>query len=328
MTDSTKTTDSADEKTAKRPGFFKRLRARLNKGDSWLTYDLANLLPGGKIDDDTIEELETRLLTADVGVDVTESIVGTLHKKVQRKELDDVQALIGALRESLVATLAPCQQPLEIPDDVRPFMILMVGVNGAGKTTTIGKLAQRFQDQGLKVMLAAGDTFRAAAVEQLQIWGKRHDVPVVAQQTGADPAAVVYDAFEAARARGVDVLIADTAGRLHTQGNLMEELKKIKRVVGKLDDSAPHEILLVLDAGIGQNALAQARQFNDAVGLTGLTVTKLDGSAKGGVVLALAGQMGLPIRFIGVGEQAADLGVFDAGDYADALLKTDSADAG
>ena len=214
MTDSTKTTDSADEKTAKRPGFFKRLRARLNKGDSWLTYDLANLLPGGKIDDDTIEELETRLLTADVGVDVTESIVGTLHKKVQRKELDDVQALIGALRESLVATLAPCQQPLEIPDDVRPFMILMVGVNGAGKTTTIGKLAQRFQDQGLKVMLAAGDTFRAAAVEQLQIWGKRHDVPVVAQQTGADPAAVVYDAFEAARARSRAIGSESSNGRI------------------------------------------------------------------------------------------------------------------
>ncbi|MEL7447792.1 MAG: signal recognition particle-docking protein FtsY [Pseudomonadota bacterium] len=317
------------DKSAEKPkgGFIKRLRARLNKGDSWLTYDLANLVPGGKIDEDLLEELETRLLSADVGVDATERIMSSLNSKVARKELADADALLNALKGSLTEILQPCEQPLPAPDTEGPWMLLMIGVNGAGKTTTIGKLAQNFRAQGKSVLLAAGDTFRAAAIEQLQTWGERNNVPVIAQAPGADPAAVIFDALEAARARNIDVVIADTAGRLHTQGNLMEELKKIKRVVGKIDATAPHEVMLVLDAGIGQNALNQARQFNDAVGVTGLTVTKLDGTAKGGVVVALAQDLGLPIRFIGVGETADDLGTFRAADYADALLKGNSGDA-
>ena len=309
-----------DAAKAKKPGFFKRLRQRLNRGDSWLTYDLANLVPGGQIDEEVVEELETRLLLADVGVDATEEIIDGLNKQLARKELKDAEAVLRALREAMLGVLEPVTEPLVIPDSPRPFMILMVGVNGAGKTTTIGKLARRYQDEGLKVMLAAGDTFRAAAIEQLQAWGERNNVPVIAQQTGADPAAAVYDAMEAAKARGIDVLIADTAGRLHSQDNLMEELKKIKRVVKKLDETAPHETMLVLDAGLGQNGAAQTEQFHAAIQLTGLTVTKLDGTAKGGILLALAKRFGIPIRFIGVGETAEDLGVFSAEDYVNAVL--------
>jgi len=309
--------ESADE--PKPESFFQRLRKKINRGPI-LSYDLANLLPGRKIDAALLEEIETRLLMGDVGVDATEALMSDLHRKVARKELDDIDALFAALRAGMLEILKPCEQPLVIPDGVKPFMILAVGVNGTGKTTTIGKLARRYRDEGRKVMLAAGDTFRAAAIEQLQVWGERNGVPVIAQASGADPAAVVYDAYDAARARGIDVLIADTAGRLQTQGALMEELKKVKRVVRKLDESLPHETLLVLDAGTGQNAIAQAEQFHAALGLTGLALTKLDGTAKGGVVLAIARRMKLPIRYIGVGEQAEDLGVFDAEQFVTALL--------
>jgi fused signal recognition particle receptor len=299
--------------------FFQRLRKKINRGPI-LSYDLANLLPGRKIDAALLEEIETRLLLADVGVDATESLMSDLHRKVARNELGDIDALFAALRAGMLEILQPCEQPLQIPDDIRPFMILAVGVNGSGKTTTIGKLARRFRDEKRSVMLAAGDTFRAAAIEQLKVWGERNDVPVIAQASGADPAAVAYDAYDAARARKVDVLIVDTAGRLHTQGGLMDELKKVQRVVRKLDASAPHETLLVLDGGTGQNAIAQAEQFHAAVGLTGLVITKLDGTAKGGVVLAIARRMRLPIRYIGVGEQAEDLGVFNAAQFVTALL--------
>ncbi len=316
--------DSAAGPEGKRPGFFKRLRQRLNKGDSWLTYDLANLVPGGKIDDELLEELETRLLMGDVGVDATEEVMAGLNRQLARKDLADADAVISALTGAMTSILEPVSEPLIIPASPRPFVMLMVGVNGAGKTTTIGKLANRFLQQDLTVMLAAGDTFRAAAVEQLQAWGERNGVPVIAQQTGADPAAVVFDALQAARAREIDVLIADTAGRLQSQVNLMEELKKIKRVMQKLDPSAPHEVMLVLDAGIGQNAVAQTAQFHEAVTVTGLTITKLDGTAKGGILLALAKKFGIPIRFIGIGEQADDLGPFDARAFVAALLSTDS----
>ena len=307
----------------KKEGFFRRLRKRLNQGDSWLTYDLAHLLPGGKPDEAFLEEMESRLLTSDVGVEATSKIMDSLDKKLWRDELRDVKAVFGTMREGMLEILEPCEAPLVIPDGQRPYMILMVGVNGAGKTTTIGKLAKRFKDQGLNVMLAAGDTFRAAAVEQLQSWGERNDVPVVAQQTGADPAAVMYDALEAARARGIDVLIGDTAGRLHTQDNLMDELKKVKRVVTKLDPDAPHETLLVLDASLGQNALVQALRFHESIGLTGLAMTKLDGSAKGGILLAVAERLGIPIRYLGIGEAAEDLDEFRAAPFVDALLHGD-----
>ncbi len=316
-------TEAAAAATAERPGFFQRLRQKINRGESWLTYDLANLLPGGKVDESVLEELETRLITADVGVETTEQVIAGLRRKVAGKELANLNALLAALRESIIDILTPSARPLVIDPAARPFVILMVGVNGAGKTTTIGKLARRLGDDGFKVMLAAGDTFRAAAVEQLQVWGERNKVPVVAQSAGADPAAVVFDALQSARARGTDVLIADTAGRLHTQSNLMEELKKVKRVLGRLDAAAPQEILLVLDAGQGQNALQQARLFNEALGVTGIVLTKLDGTAKGGIVLAVASQLGLPIRFIGIGESAEDFDVFDAAAFADALLKAD-----
>lgn len=304
----------------KRKGFFRRLRERLNKGDSWLTYDLAHLLPGGKGGEEFIEEMETRLLTGDVGVDATAQIVERLEKKLWRDELGDSRAVLATMRTSMLEILGPCEQPLVIPDDVRPYVVLVVGVNGSGKTTTIGKIAHRLKSDGLSVMLAAGDTFRAAAVEQLQTWGQRNNVPVVAQGTGADPAAVAYDAFEAARARGIDVLLADTAGRLHTQENLMDELRKVKRVLGRLDPAAPHEVLLVLDGGSGQNALLQARRFNEAIGLTGVAITKLDGTAKGGVVLAIARELALPVRFIGIGESIEDLAPFEAEPFIDALL--------
>ncbi len=311
----------------RRQGLFRRLRERLNRGDSWLTYDLANLVPGGRIDDDTLDELETRLVMADVGVETSTAIIDSLRKRLARKELKDVDALMRGLRQAMIDILEPVALPLEIPDSPRPWVLLMVGVNGAGKTTSIGKLARRFRDDGLGVLLAAGDTFRAAAVEQLEAWGERNGVPVVAQQTGADPAAVVFDAWTAARARGVDVLIADTAGRLQSQSGLMDELSKIARVLGRQDESAPHEVMLVLDAGLGQNAISQAEKFSSAVKVTGITVTKLDGSAKGGVVLAIASRLGIPIRYIGVGEGADDLQPFDAAAFVDALLDLPAAEA-
>ena len=308
------------EKPAERQGFIKRLRARINRGDSWLTYDLANLAPGGKIDEDALDELESLLIMADVGIDTTTRIIEDLQKSLARKELKDVESLRSGLRRSLVDILTPVEQPLDIDPQHSPFVILMVGVNGAGKTTTIGKLARRFRDQGMSVMLAAGDTFRAAAVEQLQAWGQRNDVPVIAQQSGADPAAVIFDAWEAARARGIDVLLADTAGRLQNQQGLMDELAKIRRVIARRDETAPHEIMLVLDASQGQNALVQAQKFHDALGLTGITVTKLDGSAKGGILLAIADTLHVPVRFIGIGESAEDMQPFAAEEFVDALL--------
>lgn len=311
----------AAEESAEKESFFKRLRAKLNRGDSWLTYDLANLIPGGRIDEHVLDELETRLISGDVGVETTERILGGLRKKVQRKELGDLNALLDALRTSLLDIVRPSARPLTIDRTVTPFAILVVGVNGAGKTTTIGKLARALKDEELKVLLAAGDTFRAAAVEQLQIWGQRNDVTVIAQATGADPAAVAFDAMQAAQARKIDVLLADTAGRLHTQSNLMDELKKVKRVMGRVDPKAPHEVLLVLDASQGQNALQQARLFNDALGVTGVVLTKLDGTAKGGIVFAIASELKLPIRYIGVGESAEDFAEFDAESFVDALLK-------
>jgi len=309
--------------TGEKPdGFVRRLRARLNRGNSWLTYDLANLLPAGHIDDATLEELETRLVSADVGLETSSVILDGLRGKVARRELGDINALLAALKTSMLAILAPVGRPLSIDRTKRPFVILVVGVNGSGKTTTIGKLARRLRDDGFKVMLAAGDTFRAAAIEQLEIWGDRNDVPVIAQAAGADPAAVIFDAMQAAQARGADVLIADTAGRLHTQSNLMDELRKVRRVLGRLDAGAPHEVLLVLDASQGQNALAQARQFHEALGVTGIVLTKLDGTAKGGIVLAIADRLRIPIRFLGVGEDAQDFDEFDPGSFVDAVLET------
>ena len=307
----------------KKTGFVKKLRARLNRGDSWLTYDLANLAPGGKIDEGVLEYLEAELVMADVGVDATDEIIGALRKRLGRKELKDIGALRDGLRETLVDILSPVAVPLEIENQEGPFVILMVGVNGAGKTTTIGKLAKRLQDEGRTVMLAAGDTFRAAAIEQLQAWGEQNDVSVIAQRTGADPAAVIFDAYEAARSRGIDILLADTAGRLQNQQGLMDELTKIKRVLTRQGDGAPHETMLVLDASQGQNALAQAEKFNAALGLTGITVTKLDGSAKGGILLAIANKLGVPVRFIGIGESAIDMQPFDAADYVCALLSNE-----
>jgi len=308
----------------KKQGFVGRLRARLNRGDSWLSYDLANLAPGGKIDADVLDNLEAELVMADVGVDATERIITGLQKRLARKELKDVNSLRLGLRRALIDILTPVARPLAIPAQEEPFVILMVGVNGAGKTTTIGKLARRLQDEGHSVMLAAGDTFRAAAIEQLQAWGERNDVPVVAQQTGADPAAVIYDAYQAARSRHIDVLLADTAGRLQNQQGLMDELAKIKRVLMRHDEKAPQEIMLVLDASQGQNAMVQAQKFHAALGLTGITVTKLDGSAKGGILLAIADKLGLPVRFIGIGESAEDMQPFDAADYVDALLSKEN----
>jgi len=308
--------------TAADGGFFARLRARVGRGASWV----ADLLPGRRIDAALLEELETRLLEADVGVEATDDILSELRGRVARSELADARALEAALADSLVAILKPVQVPLAVDRAAKPFVILVVGVNGSGKTTTIGKLARRLKDDGLSVMLAAGDTFRAAAVEQLAAWAERNAVPIVAQATGADPAAVVFDALQSARARGIDVLIADTAGRLHTQSHLMDELAKIVRVIRRLDGQAPHEVLLVLDASLGQNAVRQAEQFNRAIGVTGLAVTKLDGTAKGGVVVAIARRFGLPIRFVGVGEQAADFGIFDARAYVEGLLRPAAAD--
>jgi fused signal recognition particle receptor len=314
--------DKPEERQARDgPGFFKRLRARLNRGNSWLTYDLADLFRGRKIDAEALDELETRLLSADVGVEATEHILSGLQKRVARNELADVAALITALRTAITEILAPCAKPLVIDDERTPFVILVVGVNGSGKTTTIGKLARRLSEENREVMLAAGDTFRAAAMEQLNVWAERSGATFVAQQAGADPGAVVFDAMQSAKSKGTDVLLADTAGRLHSQSHLMEELKKVKRVIQRVDPTAPHEVLLVLDANQGQNALSQAVQFNEAVGVTGLVLTKLDGTAKGGIVVAIARKLGLPIRFIGIGEQPEDFGEFDAEAFATALVQ-------
>ena len=309
------------------PGFFARLKTQLARTSQGMTEGLVSLVLGKKqIDAEVLEDLETRLLSADVGVDVTRTIITNLTARVARQQLGDADALFAALRENMLAILNPSSQPLIVPrDHRRPFVILMVGINGAGKTTTTGKLAKRLQGQGHSVMLAAGDTFRAAAVEQLQVWGERNNITVIAQRPhsqggNADPASVAYDAVQAAQARGLNVLVVDTAGRLHTQTNLMEELKKVKRVITKLDPTAPHEIMLVVDASIGQNALNQAQQFHEAVGLTGITLTKLDGTAKGGIIFAIAQKTGLPIRYIGVGEGIDDLREFNAAEFVDALL--------
>ncbi len=306
-------------------GVLRRLKERLWRTREGLGKGLAQLLRGRKtVDEELLEEIESLLLTADVGVEAASAIIDDLNERARNHRLADAQAVYQALRDDMLSLLQPCEQPLAIGAGEAPFVILMVGVNGSGKTTTSGKLAKRFKDAGYSVMFAAGDTFRAAAVEQLTAWGERNDIPVVTQAHAADPASVVYDAMQSAKARKVDVLIADTAGRLHTQKNLMEELKKIKRVVAKLDASAPQEVMLVLDAGIGQNAVAQAQQFHEAVGVTGLAVTKLDGTAKGGVLLAIAKKMGIPIRFIGLGEGIEDLREFSANEFIDALIDEES----
>jgi fused signal recognition particle receptor len=304
-------------------GFFSRLKRGLGRTSDGLIAGLGSLFLGAKeIDEDLLEELESRLLMADVGVDATVDIIKSLTQRVSRKELTRPDALEAALKEELLALLKPCQVPLDVTS-AKPFVILMVGINGVGKTTTIGKLARRYNAQGHSVMLAVGDTFRAAAVEQLQVWGERNEVPVIAQHTGADSASVIFDAVQAAQARSVDVLLADTAGRLHNKEHLMDELVKVVRVMGKLDSAAPHEVLLVLDAGTGQNALAQASEFQKVVGVTGICLTKLDGTAKGGVIFAIAKKLGLPIRYIGVGETAEDLRPFDAEEFIDALFTGD-----
>ena len=312
------TADDGDEGGS----FWTRMKQGLGKTRKGLGKGLADLLVGAKeIDDEIFEEIETQLLVADVGVEATDVIIEALTGQVSREELVDADALYESLQNELRKLLVPVDQPLKIDADKKPYVILMVGVNGVGKTTTIGKLACRFKAEGKNVMLAAGDTFRAAAVEQLQVWGERNDIPVVAQHTGADSASVVYDAVQAAQSRGADVLIADTAGRLHTRGNLMEELTKVTRVMKKLIPDAPHEVLLVLDAGTGQNAIQQAEQFRDAAGVTGLALTKLDGTAKGGILFALAKRTGLPIRFIGVGERLEDLRPFHAEEFVQALFE-------
>ncbi len=301
-------------------GFFGRLRARLNRGTASLARDLRTLVRGRAIDAALLEQLEERLLSADVGITATSEILEQLKQRVARHELDDAESLLAALRTQLRELLSRCEQPLKIDRSHQPYVVLIVGVNGSGKTTSIGKLATQLHGQGLSVMLAAGDTFRAAAIEQLDVWAQRSGAQFSAQQTGADPGAVLFDALQAARARKIDVLLADTAGRLHSQSHLMDELRKLRRVLARVDATAPHEVLLVLDANQGQNALAQAEQFHAAVGVTGLVITKLDGTARGGIVVAIARKLGLPIRFLGLGEQAGDFGPFDAAAFAAALV--------
>ncbi|RQN43048.1 signal recognition particle-docking protein FtsY [Enterobacter sp. 301B] len=300
-------------------GFFARLKRSLLKTKENLGSGFISLFRGKKIDDDLFEELEEQLLIADVGVETTRKIIANLTEGANRKQLRDAEALYGLLKDEMGEILAKVDEPLNIEGKM-PFVILMVGVNGVGKTTTIGKLARQFEQQGKSVMLAAGDTFRAAAVEQLQVWGQRNKIPVIAQHTGADSASVIFDAIQAAKSRNVDVLIADTAGRLQNKSHLMEELKKIVRVMKKLDEDAPHEIMLTIDASTGQNAISQAKLFNEAVGLTGITLTKLDGTAKGGVIFSVADQFGIPIRYIGVGERIEDLRPFKADDFIEALF--------
>lgn len=316
--------ESAQDESGK-SSFFSRLKAGLGRTRSGFTDGLGSLLLGKKeIDDELLEEIETRLLTADVGMSATTTIIDELSQRLKRKDLGDPDVLYQTLKEVLLEQLAVCDKPLEIPANLnKPFVILMVGVNGVGKTTTIGKLAKRFQNEGYSVMLAAGDTFRAAAVEQLAVWGERNDVPVVAQHTGADSASVIFDAYQSALAKKVDVLIADTAGRLHNKDNLMQELAKVVRVLKKLDEDIPQEIMLVLDATTGQNALSQAEHFSSAVQVSGLSLSKLDGTAKGGMVFAIAKQLGLPLRFIGIGEKLDDLRPFNALDFVEALFSED-----
>ncbi|MCE9971102.1 signal recognition particle-docking protein FtsY, partial [Aeromonas salmonicida] len=312
--------DDDTQDKPQREGFFARLKRSLVRTKENIGSGFFGLFSGKKIDDDLFEELETQLLTADLGVDTTRRIIDDLVQHADRKQLKDAEALYGLLKQDMGAMLAQVEQPLVIDTSKKPYVILMVGVNGVGKTTTIGKLAKQFQAEGKSVMLAAGDTFRAAAVEQLQVWGQRNNIPVIAQHTGADSASVIYDAIEAARSRGADVLIADTAGRLQNKSNLMEELKKVVRVMKKLDEEAPHEIMLTLDAGTGQNALSQAKLFSEAVGLDGIVLTKLDGTAKGGVIFAVADKFQIPIRYIGVGEGIDDLRPFVANDFIEALF--------
>ena len=312
--------DRAVEQQKPTESFFVRLKRSLARTKANIGAGFFGLFKGKQIDDELFEELEEQLLIADVGMDTTLKIIDNLTEKASRQELKDGEALYGLLKEEMAGILASVEKPLEIESDKTPYVILMVGVNGVGKTTTIGKLAKQFQAQGKKVMLAAGDTFRAAAVEQLQVWGERNQVPVVAQHTGADSASVIYDAIESAKAKGFDVVIADTAGRLQNKANLMEELRKIVRVMKKVDDTAPHEIMLTLDAGTGQNAISQAKLFSDVAPLTGITLTKLDGTAKGGVIFALADQFQIPIRYIGVGENIDDLRPFETQEFIDALF--------
>jgi len=319
--------EANDVEGRQQPGVFGRLRDRLTRTRSNLVGGLGNLMLGRKeIDDEVLEELEMMLLSADVGVDATQQIINDLTERVSRRQLGDSGALYAALREDMLKILEPANQPLVCDAEKQPYVILMVGINGVGKTTTIGKLAKKFQAEGKSVMLAAGDTFRAAAVEQLQVWGERNNIAVVAQPRASDPASVIFDAMDSARSKGMDILIVDTAGRLHTQTNLMEELKKIHRVLSRHDETAPHEVMLVVDAGTGQNAITQAEQFNQAVGLTGISLTKLDGTAKGGVLFAIASKLGIPIRFIGVGEGIEDLRTFDAEEFVDALFDEESAE--
>lgn len=308
--------DTRQEEPDAEPSLDKKLK----RTRGTFKENLLGFLRGKKpIDPELMEELENQLIMADVGVDATGSIMAALEEKVSTLDMKDSEALQAELKSELTRLLEPVEQPLVIPEQDTPFVILVIGVNGSGKTTTIGKLAKQLQLGGKSVMLAAGDTFRAAAIEQLQTWGERNDVPVIAQKTGSDSASVIFDALASATAKNIDVLIADTAGRLHTQAGLMDELKKVKRVLGKIDDTAPHETLIVLDGGTGQNALSQAREFHAAMDLTGLVITKLDGTAKGGIVFAIANTLGIPIRFIGVGEQVDDLEVFEAARFVSAL---------
>ncbi len=309
------------ERPAKKPGFFARLSEKLSKTRSSLTEGLADLFLGKKeINEEILEELETRLLMADVGINVTTQLLDQIRDSVSRKSLSNVDELFAALKVQMKEILTPVSKPLVIDTSHKPYVLLMIGVNGVGKTTTIGKLAKKFQNEGKSVMLAAGDTFRAAAVEQLEIWGERNHIPVVSQKEGADPASVIFDAMESAKAKKVDILIADTAGRLHTDSGLMQELAKINRVIKRHDESAPHEVMLVVDASTGQNALNQARQFNATIPLSGITFTKLDGTAKGGIIFAIAEELKIPIRFIGVGETIDDLRPFNAEEFVDALI--------
>lgn len=316
-----KNTEATEEESHTPNGFLSTLKQGLAKTRDTLTTGIANLFLGKKeFDADTLNHIETLLLSADVGVQTTTQLIQTLQQKLARRELSDTSAALHCLQQEMKQILHVCESPLFIPSTITPYVILVVGINGSGKTTTIGKLAQRFKQEGKSLLLAAGDTFRAAAIEQLQTWGTRNAVPVIAQQPGADTAAVIYDAMEAAKARHIDILIADTAGRLHTQSNLMAELQKVKRVLAKIDARAPHETLLVLDATLGQNTLTQVKQFHQAMGVTGIVLTKLDGTAKGGIVFAIAKETPIPIRYLGLGEGIADLKPFSANDFVDALL--------
>jgi fused signal recognition particle receptor len=329
LSDSSKQSQSSDATTIidepTSQGMFGRLKQRLSKTRSSITEGISHAILGKKeIDDELLEEIETQLLISDMGVEASMTLIDGLTERISRKQLADPESVFQALEEDMNSLLEPVNIPLVIDDKQQPYVILMVGINGAGKTTTIGKLAKKFQNQGYSVMLAAGDTFRAAAVEQLQVWGERNDIPVIAQHTGADSASVIYDAIAAGKARNIDIIIADTAGRLHTQSNLMEELAKVKRVAAKVDQHAPHEVMLVVDAGTGQNALNQAEQFNKTVGLTGITVTKLDGTAKGGIIFAIAKKLAIPIRFIGVGESIDDLRPFNRQEFVSALLNREN----